>query len=68
MVRQLVVEVLVQMKDPAQNFCTVGKREVVEGKMMMWPLPSCHMHHKTRYQYKIELSSQMIYRLRDEVI
>lgn len=52
MVHQLAVEVLVRMRDPAQNFCTVGKMEEVEGTMMMWPLPSCHMQRKTRYQYR----------------
>jgi hypothetical protein len=49
MVRQLVVEVLVQMRDLAQNFCTIGKMEEVEGTMLMWPLPSCQMQRKARY-------------------
>jgi hypothetical protein len=46
---QLAVEVLVQMRDPARNPCKVGKMEEAEGMLMMWPLLSCLMLHKTRY-------------------
>jgi hypothetical protein len=45
---QLTVEVLVQMRDPART-CKAGKMEEAEGMLMMWPLPSCLMLHKTRY-------------------
>jgi hypothetical protein len=49
MVHQLVVVVLVRMRDLAQNSCTIGKMEEVEDTMMMWPLPSCHTQRKTIY-------------------
>lgn len=48
MVHQLVVEVLVQMRDLAQIFCTIGKMEEVEGTMLMWPLPSCRLSYRHR--------------------
>ena len=37
--RQLAVEVLVQMRDPARNPCKVGNMGEAEG-MLMWPLPA----------------------------